>query len=308
MNGTLGIQPTTVDLHLHTRASDGDDLPHELADRVARSGVRVAAVTDHDTLRSVAAFRAAAAGRFDVIPACEVSSTWRGKDTHCLAYWVSEADAEFSAAVGHARECELDWWRAWVHRAGAFGIPLTWDDVEREIGPDRIAFSGDYLALLLRSAKDDPRFRRYTSDTRALVAELCSPGQPLYVPHPWLPELTTVIGWIVAAGGVPVLAHPSDYLADGSLADAELRVLRDAGLAGVEVWTTWHDPASSARLAELCARTGLIATAGSDYHGERVKAWAPRPGLLPAVPDDPMSVVDALGCWPGSRAGTDAVP
>ena len=244
--------------------------------------MRVAAVTDHDTMRSVAAFRAAAAGRFTAIPACEVSSTWRGKEAHCLAYWVSETDAEFSARVGRARECELMWWRAWIDRAAAFGVPLTWDDVEREIGPDRIAFTGDYLALLLRYAKDDPRFDRYAGDSGLLVAELCAPGQPLHVPRPWLPELTAVIGWIVAAGGVPVLAHPSD-----SVTDADFALLRDAGLAGLEVWTTWHDPKRSARLAGCCARTGLIATAGSDYHGERVKAWTRQPGLLPAVPDDP---------------------
>lgn len=60
---------------------------------------------------------------------------------------------------------------------------------------------------------------------------------------------------------------------------------RAAAWPGWRVWTTWHDPAHSARLAERCARTGLIATAGSDYHGERIKAWAHRPGLLPAIPD-----------------------
>lgn len=303
MRGILGTQPTPVDLHLHTRASDGDDPPEELADRAARAGVQVAAVTDHDTMRSVGAFRAAAAGRFTVIPACEVSSTWHGEDAHCLAYWVSEADTEFSTRVGRARECELVWWRAWVDRAAAFGVPLTWDDVDREIGPDRIAATEDYLALLQRQAGDDPRFERYAGDSRLLVAELCKPGQPLHVPHPWLPGLPAVIGWIVAAGGVPVLAHPPD-----SWTDADFALLREAGLAGLEVWTTWHDPERSAGLAECCARTGLIATAGSDYHGERVKAWTRQPGFLPAVPDDPLSIVEALWRWRAVRVGTDAEP
>jgi predicted metal-dependent phosphoesterase TrpH len=195
------------------------------------------------------------------------------------------------------------WWRAWTDRVAAFGVPLTWDDVEREIGPDRIAATGDYLALVLRYAEGDPRFDRYADDSGLLVAELCRPGQPLHVPHPWLPELPTVIGWIVAAGGVPVLAHPSE-----SLTDADVALLRDAGLAGLEVWTTWNAPERSARLAECCARTGLIATAGSDYHGERVKAWTRQPGLLPAVPEDPLSIVDALWQWRVARTGTDAVP
>jgi hypothetical protein len=297
MRGVLGTQPSLVDLHLHTRASDGDDGPAELAERVAGAGVRVAAVTDHDTMGSVTAFRAAAADRFTVIPACEVSSTWRGQDTHCLAYWVSPTDAEFTARVGRARDCEFVWWRTWTERAAAFGVPLTWDDVERDIGPDRIAAVDDYLAVLLRYARDDPRFDRYAHDTRLLVAELCRPGQPLHVPQPWLPDLIEVIGWVLAADGVPVLAHPPE-----SLTEADFTMLRAAGLAGLEVWTTWHEPRRSAELAASCARTGLIATAGSDYHGERVKQWTREPGLLPSIPVDPLSIVDALE---RCRAGTD---
>ena len=67
-----------------------------------------------------------------------------------------------------------------------------------------------------------------------------------------------------------------------------------AGLAGLEVWTSWHTPAESAGLARICAGLGMAATAGSDYDGVRVKPWVAGPGRLPALPPEPMAVLDAL--------------
>ncbi|MEH1015108.1 PHP domain-containing protein [Micromonospora sp. CPCC 206060] len=291
-DGTVGTRPTPVDLHLHTCASDGDDSAAVLAERCVEAGVTVAAVTDHDTLRSVPAFTAAAAGRFTVVPGCEVTTRWGEGEAHLLAYWVS-GDG-FAERIGRIRDSELAWWRRWVAAAQAYGVPLDWARVEREIGPDRIGYLGDYLALLLRVAGDDERFARYAGDTRRLVAELCAPGRPLHVPPPWTPTLPEAIGWVVAAGGVAVLAHPARLLPADVDPVTALGEVRAAGLAGLEVWTTWHTPAESRRLAEVCARLDLVATAGSDYHGPRVKSWARGPGLLPQAPPEPMDMVAAL--------------
>jgi predicted metal-dependent phosphoesterase TrpH len=289
VTGVLGSRPSPVDLHLHTSASDGDDDPVALADRVAAAGVRVAAVTDHDTVAAVPAFTSAAAGRFAVVPGCEITATDAGAEAHLLGYWAEGPALRRRLAAVH--DADLAWWRAWVARVEAFGVPLTWADVKAEVGRDRVARPAVYLDLLLRAAAGDPRFDGYAGDHRRLVADLCRPGGPLHVPPPWLPELTDAIGWVVDAGGAAVLAHACherEVDADG------LRALRRAGLAGVEVWTTWHTPGQSARLAGLCAEAGLLATAGSDHHGPDVKPWSPGPGLLPTDPEAPLSGVDAL--------------
>ena len=291
MTGVPGVRASPVDLHLHTCFSDGDDDPTVLADRCVAAAVRTAAIVDHDSMAAVAAFETAARGRLTVVPGCEITATDGGIEAHCLAYWVEGPD--FLDRIGRVRTAELAWWRAWVGAVEAFGVPLTWDDVETELGVDRIGYVGDYLALLLRAAGDDARFTRYANDTRALVADLCKPGGPLYLPRPWVPDLDEAVGWVLAAGGTAVLAHPEQ--GRGVELDRDLlRRLRDCGIAGIEVWTTWHTAEQSARLAALCAESGLIAVAGSDYHGTRVKPWASTPGLLPAAPADPFAVVDAL--------------
>ncbi|MFJ2770489.1 PHP domain-containing protein [Streptomyces sp. NPDC087300] len=297
MRGTSATLATPVDLHLHTRHSDGDEAPAELARRCVDAGLRVAAVTDHDTVAGIAAFEQAVAGHLGVIPACEITTTWRGEETHCLAYFVDPHDLRFQQRIGGIRDAELTWWRTWTDRAQAIGVPLTWDDVVRRLGGHRVAYVGDYLALLLEAAHGDPRFADYTTAAYdRLVADWCRPGRPLHVEHPEMPDVVDVLSWIEQAGGVAVLAHPGRFVTglDGAACEALLAPLRAAGLAGLEVWTSWHTPADSGRLAEVCERLDLVATAGSDYHGVRVKPWAPRPGLLPALPADPLAVIDAL--------------
>ncbi|QHC30151.1 PHP domain-containing protein [Streptomyces sp. HF10] len=309
MRGPSATLATSVDLHLHTRHSDGDEAPAELARRCVDAGLRVAAVTDHNTVAGIAAFDQAIGGRLTVVPACEITATWRGEETHCLAYFVDPRDPKFRERIGGIHDAELVWWRTWTDRVQAIGVPLTWDDVVRRLGGHRVAYVGDYLALLLEATHGDPRFAAYTAEAYdRLVADWCRPGRPLHVEHPEKPDVADVLSWIEEAGGAAVLAHPGTFVTglDGSECVELLKPLAEAGLAGLEVWTSWHTPAVSARLTDVCDLLGLVATAGSDYHGARVKPWAPRPGLLPALPADPLAVIDALHDRRPVRTSTEA--
>ncbi|NJC70732.1 PHP domain-containing protein [Planosporangium thailandense] len=286
--------PSTVDLHLHSTVSDGDDSPGELARRCVDAGLRVVACTDHDSLAGYDEFRAAAApAGLTVVPGCEITATWRGQEVHCLAYFVDPADATFQARVTSVRDEETRWWRTWFAQASAARVPVSWAAVERRFGPDRVAYLGDYLDFFLAAAGDDPRFAGYERGGRhdRLIAEWCRPGQPLHVPPPWRPPLSDVVAWVRAASGVAVLAHPGRLGAESDPGWAELAEL---GLAGLEAWTTWHDPADIRRTVDACEAVGLIPTAGSDYHGPRLKPWAPAPGLLPEAVPEPLAAVEAL--------------
>jgi predicted metal-dependent phosphoesterase TrpH len=310
MIGAQGSQFSPVDLHLHTRFSDGDEEPSRLAEACAAAGLRVAAITDHNTLAGVAAFRAAIGDRCRVLTGCEITTRWRGEEVHCLGYLVREDDPGLTAQLALVHSAELQWWREWVQQASRIGVPLDWAEVQRRVGANRVAYPSDFVRLLLEAAGDDPRFRDYhPGDERRLAAQWCRPGQPLHVPEPWWPELTEAIGWISEAGGVAVLAHPARLLDAPNGVAEELAVLRGAGLAGVEVWTTWHTPTQSARLMRLCTEVGLLPTVGSDYHGTRIKPWAPGPGLVPVLPPEPFALVDALhDQLPGEVVGEKTQP
>jgi predicted metal-dependent phosphoesterase TrpH len=90
---------------------------------------------------------------------------------------------------------------------------------------------------------------------------------------------------IRAAGGIPVLAHPS-YVADPEAMVAELV---PAGLAGVEVYYREYGPAEIERFRSLATRYGLLLTGGTDFHG--TGNW-PEEG--PGTVEVPWEVAEAL--------------
>lgn len=285
---------TTVDLHLHSLASDGDHRPAELAELAARAGVTVASCTDHNTWAATDEFTQAferLGGRSVV--GCEVSTTWLGQETHLLVY--GPVGSHFVRQVEAVRQEHLATWHRWVDKAAELGIPVTWESVEAQIGKDRIPYFGELLRLLRRAAADDERFRAYdASDLMAIQRDWFEPGRPLYVPEPAWPDLADLVEAARDSGGVPVLAHPGQALA--SLPDPRMALKRlcQAGLVGLEAWTTWHRPPDTAETLALCTDLGLVPTQGSDFHGTRIKAWATSPGFVPGAPADPASLLDAL--------------
>ncbi|MFD5424229.1 PHP domain-containing protein [Streptomyces sp. NPDC127084] len=285
---------TPVDLHLHSSVSDGDDSPAGLARRCVEAGLRVVACTDHDSVAGHEEFRTVAeAGGLTVVPGVEITARWGGQEVHCLAYFVDLADTAFHERVTGVRRAEVEWWRTWFEQAAALGVDLTWDTVTRRFGADRVAFLGDYLDLFLTAARDDARFAGYERGAGhdRFIAEWCRAGRPLHVPHPWRPELAEVADWIRAAGGVAVLAHPGRVQEGPGTDFADLRRL---GVAGLEAWTTWHDPDVTERVLKVCDTHGLLPSQGSDFHGGRLKPWSPAPGLVPEAAPDPMALVDRL--------------
>lgn len=213
---------------------------------------------------------------------------------HCLAYFIDVDDRGFRTRIARIHDAELDWWHTWFKQAAELVEGAGWSAAQECYGRGRIAYRGDYLDLFLSASRSDPRFRAYPLGRHdEFIRDWCAPGRPLHVPRPWRPELAQVVEWVADAGGVTVLAHPARALAAGDVVRA-LAELRDLGVGGIEVWTTWHDPSESSRLAELAAAHGLVATQGSDYHGVRLKPWAPRPGLVPLAAPDPFAIVEGL--------------
>ena len=69
--------------------------------------------------------------------------------------------------------------------------------------------------------------------------------------------------------------------------DSVIERLRGLGLRGIEVWHPQHGATTVRRYRALAERLGLLATGGSDFHGEHRSLDL---GELPV----PFSVLDAL--------------
>jgi predicted metal-dependent phosphoesterase TrpH len=251
---------------MHSTASDGAHSPAEVVSRASSGRLDVIALSDHDTVAGVAEAREAARalvpeGRrgVEVIPALEVSTTWDDYELHFLGYFVDVGDSGLIRHGERARNRRMARMEEMVSRLDEQGIDVPLAAVLEAAGPEQGSVGRPHLARALidgghvRSVQE--AFDRFIgNDHDAFVPTL-------------LLEPAGGIELILAAGGIPVWAHPPDFALDALLPE-----MVEAGLRGLEVYR----PKSSARrvlaLEKRAKDAGLLVTGGSDWHsGENGK-------------------------------------
>ena len=243
-----------IDLHTHSLRSDGALSPRDLVLRAAARGVRVQALSDHDTLAGVAeAVDAGASAGVRIIPATELNTESEWGDAHVLGYFVDPADS--------ALEDRLRWLRTnrgrrlelMVSKLNALGYAI---DLGRVL---EIAQGGALGRPHLAQALLEKGYvRTFDEAFDTLIAK----DSPAYVSRVGLTPLEAV-ELVRAHGGVPSLAHPGTV----NGLDELLPRLVAAGLAGIEAYYPEHSPAFVARCLAFARVHGLVATGGSDFHG-----------------------------------------
>lgn len=247
------------DLHCHSTHSDGLLTPSLLVARAAARGVDVLALTDHDELSGLAEAAAAAdAAGIGFVCGSELSVTWEDLTVHVVALQIDPAHPALVAGLEAIRSGRTERGRRIGDALAAAGIPGAWEGARRYVTSERLVSRTHFARFLVETghAKEmKDVFRRY------LV-----PGKPGYVAHEWAP-LDQAIGWIHAAGGQAVLAHPGRYQVSDSGLRRLLADFRDAGGDAIEVLSSAHTAAQYAQFATLARVHGLLASCGSDYHG-----------------------------------------
>lgn len=261
-----------VDLHLHTKASDGALRPAELVEAAALIGIRVIAVTDHDSVGGIGEAREAASGLpIEVIPGIEVSTNLDGNEIHVLGYLLDADDPSLREALGRVQADRITQAHAMVERLGALGYPIEWDRVIAIANGGSVGRPHIARALVERGAvaSVDEAFSRFLRR-----------GGPGYVEgRTLLPQ--EAISLIREAQGVPSLAHPiiagaSDYHLD---LERLLPMMMEAGLEGIEAYYKGYTPDITASLLAVAERYQLMPTGGSDFHGGGVVADAELGGV-----------------------------
>lgn len=248
-----------IDLHTHSRVSDGTESPTELVAAAAEAGLSVVALTDHDSTAGWAeALDAARSMDVTVLPGMELSTQLDFASVHVLAYLVDPAHPALVAETARIREERLHRAEAMVARI-AEDYDLTWDDVLAQTQPGT-TIGRPHIADALVA-------RGHVTDRTAAFQSILHWRGGYYAPHE-APTPLAGVQLIVAAGGVPVIAHPGAPGPSRVLTDARLGELVDAGLFGVEVEHRENDAAARRRWSATAQRFGLVQTGSSDYHGE----------------------------------------
>ncbi len=246
-----------ADLHSHSTASDGTSTPAEVMRRARAAGLDVIALTDHDTVAGHDEARAARPAGLTLVPGMELSCRLDGHSVHLLGYLFDPADPELAAETARIRESRVRRAEEMVERLAELGVPVTWQRVQ--------AIAGDGVVGRPHVARAMVEAAVIGSPDQAFGPEWIGEGGRAYVPRYAL-DPARAIGLVRAAGGVSVLAHPR---ARGwEVPDDVIAGLAAAGLAGIEVWHPDQDQAQRTALRDLAARLHLVASGGSDDHGE----------------------------------------
>lgn len=248
-----------IDLHTHSSASDGTDTPGDLVREAAAAGLDVVALTDHDATSGWdEAQRAADEVGIVLVPGLEISTVFHHRGVHLLGYLPDPAYPPLTAALDRILAGRTERTPAMVAALREHGIDITEDDVRRESGGSVAAGRPHVADALVRMG--------VVADRTQAFDELLNPGRPGYRSR-WAAELEDMVPLLVAAGGVPVIAHPWGRGGRTVLDVDALASLRDLGLAGIEVDHQDHPPEVRARLREVAADLDLVVTGSSDHHG-----------------------------------------
>ncbi|HLJ35542.1 MAG TPA: PHP domain-containing protein [Ktedonobacteraceae bacterium] len=248
--------PNYIDLHTHSTASDGIYSPTELLQRAKDIGLRILALTDHDTTGGLEeAAQAAAKLDIDFLPGIEINTDVAGGEVHVLGYFPEFQRPAFQAILKVLRDARERRGQRMVELLNEHGINVAWDRV-RAIAQG--AVGRPHVAKALLEAG-------YVQTIGEAFDKYIGTGCYAYVPRYRLtPE--DAVHLIASANGLPVMAHPVDLPGLDELRNW-LPGLKEAGMVGLETYYGPYTPGDEQALRALADEYDLIPTGGTDFHG-----------------------------------------
>ena len=246
-----------IDLHSHTTASDGQYTPDELLQLAANAGVTTLAVTDHDTVAGLNACELAAKKHaIRLVPGIEVSAFVGRKEVHILGHFVDRAEPRLGRFADELRVEREKRMVLMVAKVKELGFPVTMEHVRGIAGDAHLG--RPHLARVLVEG-------HWCLDTKEAFDRFLGDGKSAAVPRF---EVTSAaaIALIHGAGGTATLAHPGT----SKVLQFELEQMKREGLDGLEAEHSDHPKHLRERFMVWAAQLDLVATSGSDFHGEKV--------------------------------------
>jgi predicted metal-dependent phosphoesterase TrpH len=257
-----GQTAPTFDLQSHSTHSDGTLPPAEVVERAANAGVKLFALTDHDTVDGVPeALQAARVKKIDLVPAVELSSVHDAyEDLHILGYALDHTDSTLLDALEDFRADRVRRIFAMADRLRELGFALDDTAIRAHAAPGRPHIAD---AILAHPANAQRLNDEGIDGKNALFPAYLVPGAPGYVRRE-RPTVVDAIDVIHAAGGLAVWAHPFWDVKDPS--DTLKQFARD-GLDGVEAFYVSFTEEQTIALYNAARALGLITTGSTDFHG-----------------------------------------
>jgi len=246
-----------IDLHSHSRASDGQYAPSEVARRAADAGIAVWALCDHDTVAGLEeAGRAAASLGVRLVPGIELSAFLDRKEIHLVGHFVDPSHASLGRFEDFLADRRRERMALIIERLAALGVRIRAEDVVKFSGGKTIGRPHVARAIVETGA---------VATVKEAFDRFLGEGQPAYVQRYRL-LADDAVKLVRGAGGTTSIAHPGV----SKLERGDVERLRQAGVDGIEVRHPDHNPSVREKYLRIAEALDLVPTAGSDFHGEAV--------------------------------------
>lgn len=254
-----------VDFHMHTTHSDGTYSPEELIRACKEKNLSCVSVTDHDTLSSFDACQDEAWKQgIELIPGIEISATFEPGTMHILGYFMDRNHPRLKAVLEDIQKIRRERNASMIAKLNELGIEITLEEVLQEalgeVDPDIKQIGRPHFAKVLVK-------KRAVKDKKEAFEKYLGKGCPAYLDKQRLtPE--EAVDLINEAGGIASIAHPKQMKVDDATMENEIKKLAGCGLGGLEVYNSCQDIEENAVYLKMAKKFDLVATGGSDFHGE----------------------------------------
>ncbi len=265
-----------VDLHIHSsRSSDGDFTPFHIIRLTKETKLRAISIADHDTVAAYPeALELGEEEGIEVIPSIELTTLFDDREFHLLLPFVNWKKKIVSEIISGIAKKRVEEAKDRVRKLKEIGFDISWKEVTKRT-KSKPPLGVVIAQILLEKGErgKDSAFEKYFEGTNRLFApylfyrDYFMEGKPASVPRRNV-SLLEILKLVPKTEGVPVLAHPGAYFQQVKKED--LVRLKEHGLEGLEVYTSYHDSEQTRFYKEIAEELDLVATAGSDFHG-RIK-------------------------------------
>jgi len=247
-----------VDLHNHSYYSDGVFSPSEVVKFADEAGCDLFALTDHDTTDGLNEARQTADKlSVDLVSGVEISAFWRNMTIHIIGLDIDINSDILQAGLVHnqqlrkerANKIALGLWRAGIKNALEKTQALSKTDM----------LTRTHFAQMLIG-------EGYCKDMKSVFRRYLTGKKPGGVRVEWK-NIDEVVGWIHAAGGQAVLAHPFRYKMTQTKIKNMLIDFKEILGDGVEVVTATSTDEEITLSNQWAKEYELLSSCGSDYHG-----------------------------------------
>ncbi|QBR84220.1 PHP domain-containing protein [Legionella israelensis] len=251
-----------IDLHCHSYYSDGINSPNELIEKASVNGVKYLAITDHDTTEGIKPFQQSLIERasdITLIKGIELSVSWKKHVIHILGLHLMNHE-KLDDLIYQQNQQRIQRAKEISSALALSGLKDAYRKACEIAGHERVA-RPHFAQVLINEGM--------AKDMVSAFKKFLGRGRKAYVPTFWI-NIKEAVDGILDAGGQAVIAHPLKYGLTRTKLYELITDFKRAGGTGLEVVSGDMTKLKIQEAAAICQRFDLLASSGSDYHGEGI--------------------------------------